>query len=114
MTIPLSVLADNIDPQRTVLLFGAGSSIPSGAPTVQRLKQHFERVFGVHAADYTLAEQSGMIEQATGDRARLIEELRSQFRGLRPTGSLLNLPLYAWKSIFTTNYDELIEDAFSR
>src|SRR3954470_13712515 len=36
--------------------------------------------------------------------ARLIQELRSQFKGLRPTGSLLNLPLYAWKSIFTTNY----------
>src|SRR3954468_24448531 len=92
MITPISILAGGINPERTVLLFGAGSSIPSGAPTVGQLKQHFEQVFGVSATNYSLAEQSGIIEQATGGRVRLIQELRSQFKGLRPTGSLLNLP----------------------
>ena len=44
----------------------------------------------------------------------MIEELQTQFRGLKPSGAILNLPLYDWKSIFTTNYDELIEDTYRR
>ena len=33
---------------------------------------------------------------------------------LVPTRGLLNLPLYPWKDLFTTNYDNLIESAYSR
>lgn len=33
---------------------------------------------------------------------------------LRPTTGLLNLPLYDWKDIFTTNYDTLIEQAYKK
>jgi hypothetical protein len=112
--IDISTFVRDIEPEKTVLLFGAGSSIPSNAPSVERLQTHFARVFGVPAQDYTLAEQTGIIEQRTRNRPRLIAELRSQFTGLRPSGALLNLPLYNWKSIFTTNYDELIEDTYSR
>jgi SIR2-like domain len=114
MPIDPATLTRDIEPERTVLLFGAGSSIPSHAPSVERLQEHFERVFGVSAKGYSLAEQTGIIEQRTRDRARLISELRTQFTGVRPTGALLNLPLYSWKSIFTTNYDELIEAVYAR
>ena len=114
MPIDASALIKEIEPERTVLLFGAGSSLPSNAPSVAKLQAHFEKVFGVAAKDYNLAEQTGIIEQRTKDRQRLITELRAQFAGLRPTGALLNLPLYDWKSIFTTNYDELIEDCYER
>ena len=31
-----------------------------------------------------------------------------------PTGAILNLPLYRWKSLYTTNYDKLIEASFDR
>jgi hypothetical protein len=95
-------------------LFGAGSSIPSNAPGVADLQNHFEKQFGVSAANYSLAEQTAIIEQQTRDRARLISELRWCFKGLKPTGALLNLPLFEWKSIFTTNYDTLIEDSYKR
>jgi SIR2-like domain len=37
-----------------------------------------------------------------------------KFKGIVPTGALLNLPLYEWKSIFTTNYDALIEESYKR
>ncbi|WP_296742653.1 SIR2 family protein [Mesorhizobium sp.] len=97
-----------------MLLFGSGSSIPSGAPSVPALQHHFESVFHVSAETYNLAEQSGIIEQRTKDRRSLIESLQKQFHKLRPTGALLNLPLYNWKSIYTTNYDELIESAYRR
>lgn len=114
MPVELNTFAERIQPSRTVLLFGAGSSVPSGAPSVRQLQQHFETVFAVKASDYSLAEQTGIIEQTTRDRRRLIEELQSQFRSLKPTGAILNLPLYSWKSIYTTNYDELVEQSYMR
>ena len=114
MPVEIAALTHGIDPMRTVLLFGAGSSIPSGAPSVASLQDHFERVFGIPASGYSLAEQTGIIEARTRDRARLITELRGQFTKLRPAGALLNIPLYKWKSIYTTNYDELIEECYRR
>ncbi len=44
----------------------------------------------------------------------MIEALRSLFQKARPTGGLLNVPLYGWKSIYTTNYDTLIEQSYTR
>ncbi len=114
MPIEVSQLVAGLVPEATSLLFGAGSSIPSNAPSVGQLQRHFEAVFGVSARDYNLAEQTGIIEQRTRDRRRLIEELRSQFKGVSPTGALLNLPLYTWKSIYTTNYDDMVESSFKR
>jgi hypothetical protein len=114
MPVNVTDLVGRLKPGGTVLLFGAGSSIPSNAPSVQDLQTHFETIFGVPAKDYSLAEQTAIIEYQTRDRARLIAELRAKFKGLRPTGALLNLPLYDWKSIFTTNYDRLIEDSYQR
>jgi SIR2-like domain len=114
MPIEVSSLVAGLRPDRTVLLFGAGSSLPSNAPSVLDLQSHFERVFNVPASGYTLAEQTAIIEHQTHDRPRLVTELRARFKGIRPTGALLNLPLYNWKSIFTTNYDELIENCYDR
>lgn len=44
----------------------------------------------------------------------MITEVRTLFKNLRPTSGLLNLPLYDWKSIYTTNYDDLVEQAYRR
>ncbi|MCJ2112906.1 SIR2 family protein [Methylobacterium sp. E-025] len=114
MPIDLTSFVKDIQPSRTVLLFGAGSSIPSGAPSVQVLQAHFEKIFGVSSQGYSLAEQTSIIEQNTRDRRRLIEELQSKFKHLNPTGAILNLPLYDWKSLYSTNYDELIEVSYKR
>lgn len=114
MPIELNVLTRDVHPEHTVLMFGSGSSIPSGAPSVKQLQDHFEKIFGVSASEYNLQEQTGIIENRTRDRAKLISELRSQFRSIRPSGALLNLPLCKWKSIYTTNYDELIEACYKR
>ncbi len=114
MPVELQTLIRNIDPGRTVLIFGAGSSIPSGAPSVDELQEHFAKRFSVSDLQYNLAEQTGIIESRTRDRAGLILELRSLFKTVRPTGALLNLPLFKWKSIYTTNYDELIEACYKR
>ncbi|WP_207412321.1 hypothetical protein [Methylobacterium sp. SD274] len=93
MPIDIAKFVQDVRPTKTVLLFGAGSSIPSSAPSVARLQHHFENKFGVSGVGYSLAEQTGIIEQTTRDRRSLIEELQSQFKGLKPTGAILNLPL---------------------
>lgn len=89
MPIEVKRLVANLAIQKTVLLFGAGSSIPSNAPSVGDLQKHFEKQFGVSASSYSLAEQTAIIEHQTRDRSRLIAELRSRFRGLQPRTALL-------------------------
>jgi len=69
--------------------------------------------FSESGAGYSLREFTGILEEKH-TRSRLIEALRKPFESLRPTGSLLNLPLYKWKSIFTTNYETLVEQCYQR
>lgn len=114
MPIELTKLANILEPTRTVLFFGSGSSIPSGAPSTQRLLDHLAKHFGQTSDGLSLSELAGIVERVTEDRAGLISAVRLLFGNLRPTGGLLNTPLYDWKNIYTTNYDELVEHAYSR
>ena len=111
MPIQISQLVADLNPRYTVLLFGAGSSIPSGAPAVTKIVQHFETKFGMSSEGFTFSEFCSLVEQKK-TRSRMIEQLRILFANLHPQGGLRNLPLYEWRSIFTTNYDDLIEQAY--
>lgn len=111
MSITLSDLTKRITPSNTVLFFGAGSSIPSGAPTVKKLIDLFSSRFNLSSEGYSLSEIASLVEQKRS-RRELIETLRVPFKNLRATGSLLNIPLYDWKNIYTTNYDDLLEQSY--
>ena len=113
MPTDLNRLASELDPTRTVLFFGAGACVSSHAPSVQKLMEVFEGTFGESSAGYSLREYTGILEDKHS-RKQLVETLRKPFKSLRPTGSLLNLPLYSWKSIYTTNYDTLIEQCYEK
>ena len=106
-------IIDRIQPERTVLLFGAGSSIPSKAPTSEALTSFMAKRFGLPLTGFSLPEIASLAERKAGRRS-LIGALREQFQNLKPTGGLLNLPLYNWKSLFTTNFDDLIEQCYRR
>ncbi|MCK1677749.1 SIR2 family protein [Bradyrhizobium sp. 150] len=106
-------LINRVEPERTVLMFGAGSSVPSRAPTSQALIDFFARRFTLPEQGFTLPEIGSLAERKAG-RKTLIAALREQFRSLKPTGGLLNLPLYNWRSLYTTNYDDLIEQTYKR
>jgi SIR2-like domain len=113
MPISLQELIDEISVERTVLIFGAGASIPSNAPSVSKLIQEISDEFKIEATGLNLREIAGLAENKR-NRHDLIKTIRRQFRGLKPQGALLNLPLYPWKSIYTTNYDQLVEDSYLR
>ena len=111
MTITIEALAAAIDPDHTVLLFGAGASIPSGAPSVSDISKHLGDALAISPADFEFSEICSLFELEKG-RKKLISEIRSLFKGLRPTGGLLNIANFDWTNIYTTNYDDLIEKAF--
>ena len=114
MPIDLAVLGRRIDPSRTVLLFGAGSSIPSGAPSSKELVDSLASKFGVEGgAELSLSDLATIIE-ASSRRREMVEELSERLQNLNPARGLLMLPEFEWASLFTTNYDDLIEKSYRR
>lgn len=110
----LEALVRELRPEHTILLFGAGSSMPSNAPTPKAIIDHLSSRFSIPSAGFNLAEFTELVEQRSRDRRRMITEVQSLFKNLKPTAGLLNLPIYDWKSIYTTNYDDLIEQAYKK
>ncbi|MYB40288.1 hypothetical protein F4X86_03440 [Candidatus Saccharibacteria bacterium] len=113
MPVPLDQFMRALRPERTVLLFGSGSSIPSGAPSVDDIQSHLATRFQMNQANLTLPELAAIIEKRQ-NRSVLIATVRELFANLRPTGGLLTIPQYKWKNIYTTNYDDLIEQSYKR
>jgi hypothetical protein len=110
----LFAVASQIDPQKTVLLLGAGASRSSGAPLAIDLCRQLERKLasGEKISD-DLSELAGILEHRCGRRP-LVDAVVSALSGLHPDGGLLALAEYRWKAIYTTNFDRLVEDAFSK
>ncbi len=114
MPIDLTVLCRSVSPEETVLLFGAGSSFPSGAPIGKKLAELLAEKFKIASdSSLSLPEIASLSEKAHS-RKELVAYLRSIFNPLAPTGGLMNLPNYDWKSIYTTNYDTLIEQVYKK
>lgn len=113
MPIPLSSMISQIAPTRTVLLFGAGASVTSGAPSVGVLCSMLESELGVESGQYTFDELCSLVELRR-DRSTLVKLIREKFKNLRPAGGLLNVADFDWVSIFSTNYDDLVEKVYLR
>jgi hypothetical protein len=105
-------LARAVDPSNTVLLLGAGASIPSGAPTGAALANHLAHKVSPHVEGDDLQEISGIIEDRLG-RRQLAAAVRDVFAPLEPARGILALPLYPWKAIYTTNFDRLVEKSYA-
>ncbi|MFP9462418.1 SIR2 family protein [Pectobacterium brasiliense] len=112
MPIDIKQLVNDITPEKTVLFFGAGSSIPSRAPSVESMIEKLSSRFQEYADGYSLRELSSIIETKF-TRYEMITELRKMFDNVTPAGGILNAPLYDWKSIYTTNYDNIIEQSYN-
>lgn len=106
-------LARLIRPDQTVLFLGAGSAVPSGAPTAKELAEHLCLELAGEILSDDLTEAATILENRYGRQA-VVDAVRSALMGLQPTGGLLALPARSWHTIYTTNYDELIESAYKR
>jgi len=114
MTIEMDAFVQKIKPESTVLFFGSGASLPSHVPSATEIIQHLSRVFDQPAKSLGLADFTELLEYKFRDRQKIVREIQKLFNGKEPTGGIQNIPLYNWKAIFTTNYDELIEQAYFR
>lgn len=114
--MPKSVqeLARMLDPSRTNLLLGAGASVPSGGPAAAKLAEILCTKLGEPTnSSRSLATTAEILEMKHGRRA-VFDALRDVIKPLNPTGGILALPHYDWRGIYTTNYDLLVEKAYSR
>lgn len=114
--MPKSVqeLARILEPRRTNLLLGAGASVPSGGPSAVKLTEILCAKLGETVnASRSLATTAEILEMKHGRRL-VFEAVRDVIKPLNPTGGILALPHYDWRAIYTTNYDLLVEKAYSR
>jgi|SRR4051812_18814853 hypothetical protein len=93
------------------LFLGAGASISSGAPSSQELADLITNSLLMSTASYSLADAVAYADATAGRRA-VADILVKRFTGLVPSASVLALTRVAWRGIFTTNIDELIETAY--
>ncbi|MCK5892638.1 SIR2 family protein [Aeromicrobium sp.] len=102
-----------INPRQTVVLLGAGASIPSGAPSGSELGRKLARKLNgaVSADSYRLSEICSVFERQHG-RQHLAETVRDLLQSLSPTGALQLLPGFDWYRIYTTNFDTLVEQVY--
>lgn len=114
MPIDLSVLCRQVTPENAVLILGAGASIPSGGPSGQELANELSDHFQIgKGLGLSLSDLTTLIERRR-TRRELVEFICKRVERLQPTGGLLNLPMLGWSSIFSTNYDDLVEKAFKK
>jgi len=109
----LTNLADTIRRGECVLFLGAGVSLDSGAPSGKQLADDLSQKFlHVDPGTYPLDETCDLIDFNDG-RPVLNAYLSERFEGLRPKGALLSIPYINWQSIYTVNFDTLLEQAYT-
>ncbi|MFQ5977728.1 MAG: SIR2 family protein [Candidatus Heimdallarchaeota archaeon] len=110
----LQELAQKIKEGKGFLFLGAGASIPSGAPNsrqlVERLKEEFPRA--QQSDDLNTLCDNIQYTEGYGWEA-LYKFVRSLLIDLKPSPAHEIMTHYDWAAIFTTNYDDLIEKAYS-
>jgi len=66
---------------------------------------------GISSEGYSFADFCSLFELHR-NRREMVNIVRNRLKNLRPSGGLVNLPDSSWRSIFTTNYDDLIEKCY--
>ena len=117
--VPEPLLAA-IREQRAVLFVGAGASRDAKSaagtkcPTTEELRASLaQRFLGSDMAGYDLMSVAEMAIQANGS-AVVFEHIRDLMKDQEPTPAHLLIPTFRWRMIAGTNYDLLIERAYSR
>lgn len=94
-----------------VLFVGAGASLSSGAPNTELLAGHLaSSLLNTQMSDASLIE---VIEAADAIRGRrsVTKAIREKLENLTPSQQLRDLVSLDWISIYSVNFDDLIEKA---
>lgn len=106
-------LCKKINVNRTVLFYGAGSSVPAGGPTASQLCGELETVLAKkERISSDLMELCSILENRIG-RKPIVEYIRERLTPLKPTGAHKILSTFDWNCIYTTNYDFVIENSYA-
>ena len=101
--------------QRKVILFiGNGASIESGAPKTKDLVDIIKKTFSKaeYKGDDFIQTCTDVLETSITSKSELEGLIKKKLYGLKPSNFHLELPLHSWPAIFTTNYDDLIEQGY--
>ncbi len=106
-------LVDSIRAGSCVLFLGAGVSIDCGAPSGGQLADELsDRFLSSPSGSYSLMEAVAIADAQEGRKA-INEWLGQRFGGLVPSTTLLALAGFRWRSIYTVNFDTLVEQAYA-
>jgi hypothetical protein len=108
----LSELARRVRPEETVLLLGAGASVPAGGYTGAGLAEHLCAELSEGEVESTDFSEACSLLEDRYSRAALVHQLQEALDGIHPDGGLLGLMQFDWPRIYTTNYDQLVERTY--
>lgn len=97
------------------LMIGAGASVSSGGPTGQDLTARILAKYkGINVPDEAKLLDLGtaVCDSPQYGRLNLVRFVCEQFEHLSPSNAYKQLPRVRWRALFTTNYDDLIEQAY--
>jgi predicted Zn-dependent protease len=98
---------------KCALFLGAGASLSSGAPTTTELAKLICNDVLMTDKEFPFVDAVAYADEMAGRKevARVIVE---RLEDLSPSPALRGLTAFPWKSIFTTNFDDLIEKAYDQ
>jgi tetratricopeptide (TPR) repeat protein len=100
---------------RVSLFLGAGTScatgLPSGFELSKRIKEKFPNI-NKELNDF-MEICLDVIDTPPYTRDELEEFIKNELQGVKPSESHLKMTKFNWSSLFTTNYDDIIEIAYS-
>lgn len=100
---------------KCVLFLGAGATKSSGGVLGNELGKYINDEIGDIGIDYkdNLARYTQMLVNA-GYRDEIERIVRKRFAALKPNEKFSLISDIPWKAIYTTNYDDLVEKAYSK
>ncbi len=108
-------LAEIISPGTAGLVLGAGASESSGGmlwgPLVKELCDRFPKA-PVSPSQHPFEICDLICETPVYGRAPLVEFVKERLGSLVPSQDYAQIPRVKWQAIFTTNYDDLLEQAY--
>jgi len=115
-----SPLIEAVKSKRAILFLGAGASKESKnslgqtPPDADQLRDILaQRFFGVSIKNRDVTAVAEMAIASSGGAQHVFETVRQSFEGFEPSKAHKLISAFNWRMIATTNYDLLVERAFS-